>query len=63
MLRWRRAIAIDETKVKLEREQVFVWNAIDIDAKEIIGVYVSKGRCSIDTLRFMRRVLMYCEKL
>jgi len=44
-------------------EHIFVWNAIDIDNKEILGVYVSRSRCSIDTLRLVRRVLRYLEPL
>ncbi len=30
----RRLIAIDETKIKLENTQIFVWTAIDVDSKE-----------------------------
>jgi transposase-like protein len=35
-------------------KHIFVCNAIDVDNKEIL-------RCSMDTLRFMKRVLKYCE--
>jgi len=40
----RRAIALDETKVKLEKEQVFLWTAVDVDSKEILAIYISDTR-------------------
>ncbi len=30
----RRLIAVDETKIKLEDNQIFVWAAVDVDTKE-----------------------------
>ena len=36
----RRAVAVDETKVKLENNQIYVWNAIDVDDR----IYLS-GSC------------------
>ena len=30
----RRLAAIDETKIKLEKKQIFVWAAVDVDTKE-----------------------------
>ncbi len=35
----RRLIAIDETKIKLENNQIFVWAAIDVDTKECYLVF------------------------
>ena len=40
----RKAIAVDETKIKLEDEQLFIWEAIDMETKEVIAVHVSYGR-------------------
>ena len=34
----RRLIAIDETKIKLENKQIFVWAAIDVDSKECLAM-------------------------
>ena len=31
-------IAIDETKLKLENNQIFVWSAIDVDTKECLFI-------------------------
>ena len=42
--RGRRLIAIDETKMKLENTQIFVWSAIDVDTRECLAIWVSKGR-------------------
>ena len=56
----RRAIAIDETKVKLEKKQVYLWTAVDVDTKEVIAVYLSETRCSLDTYSFLKYVLRFC---
>jgi len=40
----RKAIAVDETKIKLEDEQLFIWEAIDMETREVIAVHVSYGR-------------------
>jgi putative transposase len=37
----RKLIAIDETKLKINGRQVFVWAAIDADTKELLAVYAS----------------------
>ena len=57
----RRAIAIDETKVKLENKQIYVWNAIDIDRGVILAVHVSTTRTSFDALYFLKKILELCE--
>ena len=57
----RRAIAVDETKVKLENQWVYIWNAIDVDNREVIAIHVSTTRTSLDALYFLRKVLESCE--
>ena len=57
----RRLIAIDETKLKIEELQVFVWVAVDVDTREVLTVQLSRGRSSLDAYLFLRRVLKYCE--
>ena len=32
----RRLIAVDETKIRMEKKQIFVWAAIDVDTKECL---------------------------
>jgi hypothetical protein len=44
----RKLIAIDETKLKINGRQVFVWAAIDADTKELLAVYASYYRSSIN---------------
>jgi transposase-like protein len=57
----RRAVAIDETKVKLENKQIYVWNAIDVDRSTILAVHVSTTRTSFDAYYFLRKVLDTCD--
>jgi transposase-like protein len=37
--RFRRAVAVDETMVKMHGLRAYVWSAIDIDSGEILAVY------------------------
>ena len=57
----RRAIALDETKVKLEGKQVYLWTAVDVDTKEVIAVHLSRTRCGLDTYSFLKKVLRFCD--
>jgi transposase-like protein len=40
----RLVIAVDETKVKWEGRQIYIWNAIDIEDHVVLVVYVSVSR-------------------
>lgn len=53
-------IAIDETKLKLENKQIFVWSARDVETGEILFVWASDGRSSF-ILIFLKEVPRYCE--
>ena len=57
----RRLIAVDETKLKLENEQIFVWSAIDVDTKECLFIWATDGRSSFHTYVFLKEVLKYCK--
>ncbi|XRO77007.1 IS6 family transposase [Methanocaldococcus sp. 10A] len=57
----RNLITIDETKLKLGNETIYVWSAIDVDSKECLGIYVSKTRCYLDTILFVRSILKFCS--
>ena len=57
----RRIIAIDETKIKQEGKQLYLWNAIDIDDHNIIATHLSTSRTSFDAIYFLRMTLKYCE--
>jgi len=57
----RRLIAIDETKIKLEKKQIFVWAAIDVDSKECLFVWASERRSSFHAYVFLKEILKYCS--
>ncbi|MBE8538930.1 DDE-type integrase/transposase/recombinase [Geoglobus acetivorans] len=57
----RRLIAIDETKMKLENKQIFVWSAIDVDTKEYLFIWASEGRSSFHAYVFLKEVLGFYE--
>ncbi len=57
----RRLIAIDETKIKLERKLIFVWAAIDVDTKECLAIWASESRGSFEAYVFLREMLKHCE--
>ena len=58
--RERRVVAMDETKLKLQGREVFVWAAIDVDTKELLSLYASYQRSHINTMVFAKRVLEAC---
>ena len=53
----RRLIAIDETKIKLENKQIFVWSAIDVDTMECLAIWASEGRSGFHAYVFLREML------
>ena len=59
-LRRRRLVAIDETKLKLNGEQFYLWAAVDVDTSEVLGFKASWQRSSLDAILFMREVLRLC---
>jgi putative transposase len=58
--RERKVVAIDETKLKINGRHVFVWAAIDVDTRELLAVYASYYRSSINTIIFVKKVLDTC---
>ena len=54
-------VAVDETKMKLENEEVYVWAAVDTESFEVIHVDVSQGRSSLDASLFLRELLRRCS--
>ncbi|XRO74805.1 IS6 family transposase [Methanocaldococcus sp. 28A] len=57
----RNLIVIDETKLKLGNETIYVWSAIDVESKECLGIYISKTRCYLDTILFVKSILKFCS--
>jgi len=58
--KFRNAVAVDETVVKLHGFRAYVWSAVDIDSGEILAVYASWSRNILITMKFIRMVLDRC---
>lgn len=50
----RKLIAIDETKLKLENKQIFVWSSRDVETGEILFIWASDGRSSFHAYVFLK---------
>jgi transposase-like protein len=59
--RVRRLVAVDETVLKVSGQTCYLWAAIDVDTKEVLAVYASKGRGIPSAVKFLRKVLDSCE--
>jgi len=59
--RRRRVVAIDETKLKLKGEQLFVWAAVDVETREVLACRVSWSRSILDAEWFLKKVLEACS--
>jgi putative transposase len=57
----RPVVVVDETKLEVNGEEVYVWAAIDVDTFEVIHTEVSTGRSSLDALLFLKQVLKRCR--
>jgi transposase-like protein len=57
----RGVIAVDETKLKMHGRHIYIYAAIDVKTKEILGISACVGRTYLDTLTFMKKVLKTCE--
>jgi len=56
----RRVVAVDETKLKLNGEQLYVWAAVDVKTKEVLACRVSWTRNIMQAETFLRKVLEAC---
>jgi hypothetical protein len=55
--RYRRCIAVDETKLRVKKSYVYIWSAVDVDSKELLALEASYGRSSLNALSFLKKVL------
>jgi transposase-like protein len=39
----RRMVAVDETKIKADKEWCYVWAAIDVDTRELLTGFMAEG--------------------
>jgi transposase-like protein len=58
--RYRRCIAVDETKLSVKGIYVYVWSAVDVDSKELLALEASYGRSSLNALAFLKKALKMC---
>ena len=56
----RRVVAVDETKLKLSGEQLYVWAAVDVKTKEVLACRLSWVRNIMVAEAFLRKVLEAC---
>lgn len=54
-------VAVDETKISVEDDEVYVWAAVDVDTFEVVHIEVSPGRSNLDALLFLKTVLKRCR--
>jgi len=57
----RGLVAVEETVVKVNGYRCYLWAAIDVDSREVLAIYVSRGRSMLNALIFLKRVLKACE--
>ena len=57
----RRFIALDETCVKVNGLEYYVYAAIDVDRNEILSMKVYHSRNTLASELFIREILNYCE--
>lgn len=57
---YRPVIAVDETKLKINGKLYIVWAAIDTCNWEVLGIWVTKGRASIEAYSFLKHILGKC---
>ena len=52
----------DETILRVGDRKVFVWDAIDVETRECLGIWVSMARHQFLVSKFIRMVLKYCKE-
>ncbi len=57
----RRAVAVDETKLKVNGEQLFIWAAIDVDSREVLAVDASWQRSIMNAEHVLKKALRLCQ--
>ena len=57
---YRETIAVDETKLKINGHLHILWAAIDTCNWDVLGVWVTRGRASIEAYSFLKYILGKC---
>jgi len=58
--RYRRCIAVDETKLRIKKVWVYVWSAVDVDSGELLALEASYSRSCFNALLFLKKALKLC---
>jgi len=59
----RQVIAVDETIITIRGTRHLIWKAIDVATWEILGVWITQGRASLETHSFLCEVLKKCANM
>jgi len=59
----RRTIALDETVIKINGRQFYLYAALDVERNEIVWMRVYSHRNYLTTLHFVKTVLKYCKNM
>jgi len=58
--KFRRCIAVDETKVCVKKAWIYVWSAVDVDSKELLALEASYGRGCLNASLFLKKAFKLC---
>ncbi len=58
--RERRALAIDETKVRIGKAWWYLWACIDLETREVLAVHLTTTRSHMDAYVFLAKVVRCC---
>jgi transposase-like protein len=58
--KYRRCIAVDETKLRVKKYYVYIWSAVDVDSKKLLALEASYGKSSLNALTFLKKALKMC---
>ncbi|MGH2652434.1 MAG: IS6 family transposase [Actinomycetota bacterium] len=58
--RERRALALDETHVRIGKAGYYLWAAIDLDTREVLAVHLTTTRSHLDAMMFLAKVVRCC---
>ncbi|MEM4384302.1 MAG: DDE-type integrase/transposase/recombinase [Candidatus Caldarchaeum sp.] len=58
--KFRRCIAVDETKLKVKGAIIYVWSAVDVGSGELSALDASYSRSCLNALLFIKKALRLC---
>jgi len=52
---------VNETKLKVKGQEVYVWAAIDVETKELLAIDASYQRSALNAYIFLKKALKKCS--